>query len=312
MSVMAGPIDGVKLRAAAIEWPSVVLCSALYTSFAVLTFFHGLLATPITVTLGAFLLAWHSSMQHEFIHGHPTRWRRLNRALATPPLALWLPFESYRRSHLVHHQDEHLTDPLDDPESYYWTAGSWAALGPLGRAVVRFHTTLLGRLLIGPAWNIGRYWRSEFRAVRGGDRQRRGIWLRHAVAVAAMLVWVVGICHMNLLIYAAMAYAGTSILLLRSFAEHRANQNVFERTAIVENAWVLGPLYLFNNLHAAHHDRPLLPWYQLPAWYRANRQRLLAENGGLVYSGYADVVRRFLLEPHDVVIHPQDDLPHRT
>ena len=37
-----------------------------------------------------------------------------------PPLALWIPYESYRISHLMHHRDDRLTDPLDDPESYYW------------------------------------------------------------------------------------------------------------------------------------------------------------------------------------------------
>ena len=101
-----------------------------------------------------------------------------------------------------------------------------------------------------------------------------------------------------------IVYPGTAVLLLRSFAEHRAEQDVFERTAIVENSWFFGPLFLFNNLHAAHHERPLIPWYELPAWYRANRGRLLAANGGLVYDGYGEVVRRFLFTPHDVNVHP--------
>ena len=79
-----------------------------------------------------------------------------------------------------------------------------------------------------------------------------------------------------------------SLALLRSFAEHRAASDVFERTAIVENAPILGLLYLYNNLHAAHHERPTLPWYQIPAWYRENRERLIKANGGLVYDGYLD------------------------
>ena len=33
-------------------------------------------------------------------------------------------------------------------------------------------------------------------------------------------------------------------------------ERVAERTAIVENAPVLGVLFLFNNLHAAHHAEP--------------------------------------------------------
>lgn len=292
-------------RSRAIEWPSVLLCSIIYGAFAALTFFHAALPSLLVAALGALLVAWHSSMQHEFIHGHPTPWRKLNRLLAAPPLSLWLPFESYRMSHLVHHCDEALTDPLDDPESYYWSAEDWAAIGPLGRLVVRAHSTLAGRLVIGPFWNIGRYWLSEGRAIRRDDRLRRRIWAWHLLAVAAMLFWVVGVCHMSLVFYVfGIAYPGTAILLLRSFAEHRAREGVFERTAVVENSWFFGPLFLFNNLHAAHHERPLIPWYELPGWYKANRARLLEANGGLVYDGYGEVARRFLFTPHHVSVHP--------
>jgi hypothetical protein len=79
---------------------------------------------------------------------------------------------------------------------------------------------------------------------------------------------------------------------------------VLERTAIVENAPILGLLYLYNNLHAVHHERPVMPWYDIPRWYRANRDRLVRENGGMVYDGYRDVARRFLLREHDAVAHP--------
>jgi hypothetical protein len=68
---------------------------------------------------------------------HPTRVRWINTLIGCWPLALWLPFENYRHSHLTHHRDERLTDPLDDPESYYWWREDWAALGPLGRRLVR-------------------------------------------------------------------------------------------------------------------------------------------------------------------------------
>lgn len=293
-------------RAQAIEWPSLLLCTAVYGGFATLTWFNGDMPTGLVILMGSLLLTLHSSMQHEFIHGHPTPWRRFNRALATAPLSLWLPFESYRRSHLVHHCDEQLTDPLDDPESYYWSASQWAALGPIGRVIVRAHTTLAGRLLLGPAWNILRYLRSEYRAVAAGDHLRRRMWGWHLIHVAVVLIWTLVVCRMNVLVYLTMIYAGTSVLLMRSFAEHRANHGVFERTAIVEKAWFFGPLFLFNNLHAAHHERPLIPWYQLPGWYKANRHRLVVVNGGLVYNGYWDVARSFLLTPHDVVIHPAE------
>jgi fatty acid desaturase len=72
----------------------------------------------------------------------------------------------------------------------------------------------------------------------------------------------------------------------------------------VENATILGPLFLFNNLHVAHHLRGGLPWYQIPTFYRLNRAALIERNGGLVYDSYLDVARRYLLTPHDSPVHP--------
>ena len=67
------------------------------------------------------LLTLHSSLQHEIAHGHPTRWPRFNRLLAIVPLSLWLPYARYQQMHLAHHHDDRLTDPIDDPESFYLT-----------------------------------------------------------------------------------------------------------------------------------------------------------------------------------------------
>ena len=128
--------------------------------------------------------------------------------------------------------------------------------------------------------------------------------------LALVLAWLVLVCKMSLALYVfGIAYPAVSLALLRSFAEHRAASDVFERTAIVENAPALGLLFLYNNLHAAHHERPTLPWYEIPAWYRENRDRLVRDNGGLVYDGYLEVVRRYLLRPYDEVLHPLDRVP---
>ena len=288
-----------------VEWPSVALCAGVYGGFVALTWWHASLPAPVLALALAAILTLQASMQHEFIHGHPTRWRRLNRALAAVPLSLWLPFESYRRTHLVHHRDESLTDPFDDPESNYWSAEAWARLGPLGREVVRLQTTLFGRLVLGPAWIVLRYLLAEARAVSAGARGARRVWAGHAVSAAAVSAWVFGVCGIGPAFYLlAVVYPSTSLLLLRSFAEHRAAEGVGERTAIVENAPVLGFLFLYNNLHAAHHERPLVPWYGLPRLYRAQRDRLVEANRGLVYDGYLDVARRFLFVPHDAALHP--------
>ena len=125
-----------------------------------------------------------------------------------------------------------------------------------------------------------------------------------------VLLWVKLACGMPIWIYVlAMVIPGNAILGIRSFAEHRARVPMRERTAIVEGSWLLGPLYLFNNLHALHHEEPLMPWYEYNARYRVRRDHLVATNGGLVYSTYFDVARRFLFRPHDVPVHPTGGVP---
>ncbi len=294
----------------AVEWLTLGLVVGVYVSFVALTLFHAKLPVLLVAAIGSLLIVLHSSLQHELIHGHPTRWRKLNRWLALPPLSLWLPFDSYRISHLVHHRDERLTDPLDDPESAYWTPEGWARLHPLARLLVRAQSTLLGRMIIGPFWMVGRFFIAEAASLRAGRGAARRIWAGHLLHVAILLAWLVLVAKMNLLFYlAAIVYPGTAILLVRSYAEHRAEHDVIHRTAIVEGSWLLGPLFLFNNLHAAHHAVPTLPWYRIPAWYRDHRQHLVGANGGLVYRGYLDVVRRYLLKPHDTPSHPHGRAP---
>lgn len=87
-------------------------------------------------------------------------------------------------------------------------------------------------------------------------------------------------------------------------AEHRAAEGVGERTAIVENAPVLGFLFLHSNLHAPHHECPLVRWYALPRLYRAVRDRLVATKRELICDGDGDVARRFLFVPHEIALHP--------
>ena len=92
--------------------------------------------------------------------------------------------------------------------------------------------------------------------------------------------------------------------LVRSFAEHKASGTPLERTALIEAGPFFSLLYLNNNLHYAHHERPDLPWHALPGYYRAHRERLLGENGSLLYRGYREVIARFLLRPVDTPAHP--------
>ena len=71
------------------------------------------------ILAGGFIVCVHGSLQHEFLHGHPTSSQTLNTLLIWFPMGLWMPFTIYRDSHIAHHRCERLTDPLQDPESFY-------------------------------------------------------------------------------------------------------------------------------------------------------------------------------------------------
>jgi fatty acid desaturase len=295
---------------AAIEMPTLLLILATYGAWMVLTAAYGRWPLALIAPLTAIVLTLHSSLQHEIVHGHPTRWISINRPLGMVPLSFWLPYERYRQLHRIHHVDARLTDPLDDPETYYWRSPDLERLTPVTRALLRMEQTLAGRVLIGSFWRIGMFWHTEWRALRAGEPGVRRQWLEHLAWCVPVVMWLKLVCGMPLWIYfLTMVIPSNGILLIRSFAEHRARPAALERTAIVENSWILGPLFLFNNLHALHHEAPLVPWYRYPARYRANRERLIAANGGLVYRSYFAVARRYLFRAHDVLAHPTERVP---
>ncbi len=127
---------------------------------------------------------------------------------------------------------------------------------------------------------------------------------------ALLLAFVLGVAGMPLWQYLlGFVYGGTALSLIRSFAEHKAEAEVEKRTAIVESSPVLGLLFLYNNLHVVHHKWPTVPWYRLPRLYREHRDALVRENGGLLYSGYGEVFRRFFLRSHDAPVHPMGRVP---
>jgi fatty acid desaturase len=216
-----------------------------------------------------------------------------------------LPYPIYKLSHLQHHRDERLTDPLDDPESFYITEEAWSGAPAWLQALLRFNQTLLGRLLVGPAFMIGFFLRAEFGLILANEGNRRRIWAIQAALVVPVLVWVLLVCQMPLWLYLlAFVYAGGALTRIRSFAEHRFADKHEERTAIVEGGGPLALLFLNNNLHVLHHLRPTIAWYDLPALYRAHRETLVERNGGLVYRNYGELFARFFVKPHDRLLHP--------
>ena len=257
------------------------------------------------LVVGGYVAALHVSLQHEILHGHPTRHRRLNEALVFVSPHFWMPFQRYRTTHLRHHDDQHLTDPSLDPESYYLLPDSWARLPAPLRQLYTLNNTLAGRMLLGPVIGIVRFWGADLRAIARGDRKVAGAWLLH---LAASGIWVayVAVCGMPLGQYLLLvAYPAISLSLVRSFCEHQAAADQGERTVIVEAAPFWSLLFLNNNLHVAHHTRPSLAWYRLPAYYRAERAALIARNRGYVIHGYGEIFRRYLVRSKEPVAYPQ-------
>ena len=287
------------------EWRTWLVAGAIYGGWFLLTFHAGSLPWWLLLPAGAFIVCWHGSLQHETVHGHPTRSARVNTALAWLPLGLWMPYEIYRDTHLKHHACRALTDPLEDTESYFVGQADWDRMSGARRLLLRFNRTLFGRLTLGPALSAFALWRSEFRRARSGDLSNGGVWLRHVPGAALVLGWVVFASDLSVGAYILLfAYPGLSLTLLRSYAEHHPAADTGRRTAIVLGGPVSRLLYLNNNLHVVHHSRPGLPWHAIPSEFSARREHYTAEAGGHVYRGYAALLRRFLFRAPNHPVHP--------
>lgn len=281
-----------------VEWPTMVVAALIYGGWLALTWWHAALPAPVIVVAGGWLVAWHGSLQHETIHGHPTRSRAVNAGIGAVPLSLWLPYSLYRDSHVAHHRSPHITDPLDDPESRYVAHGHGAR-----HAAARVQATLLGRLLIGPLLAVLALAADEGRRLLRQPGRVARDWLPHLALVIPIVAWLEWTGFGTLRYLLLVVYPGLSLTLLRSFAEHRADLPGPSRAATVERAGPLGLLYLNNHLHTAHHDRPDLAWYRLPEHQRRHHARLSAQ-AGRVHRSYGEIVRRFALTPHDALVHP--------
>ncbi|MCC6304785.1 MAG: fatty acid desaturase [Rhodobacteraceae bacterium] len=290
--------------AAGPEWPTLALVAGCYLLWGLATtVLAG--ASPAFATLAtAVLIAQFSSIQHEVLHGHPFRSRWLNEALVFPALTVLVPYGRFRDTHLAHHHDEILTDPYDDPESNYLDPAVWARLSAPLKALLRFNNTLLGRMLVGPAIGQASFMAADLRAIRGGDRAVARAWVLHLAGLVPVLGWLATVGEMSPGAYLLAAYGGHSILKIRTFLEHRAHERARGRSVIVEDRGPLAFLFLNNNFHAVHHAHPGVPWYRLPAFYAARRDRFLALNEGYRYPSYGAIFRRHLLAAKDPVPHP--------
>ena len=307
----AAVFDSAKGKTRAVEWPTLALIFAMWVAFGLLTFFHAAIPIWLLIPAGAMLVTLHGSLQHEALHGHPTRNGLVNEALVFVPLSLWFPYRRYKQLHLTHHRNDHLTDPAEDPESYYFDPQAWEGASRVAKFIFTVNNTMLGRFILGPGLSVGRFWPEEFGRMLGGDRKLMGPWALHAVGIAMLYAWVSVVCGMSFWAYVFLiAYWGNSISMMRSYAEHRAHDEVGCRTIVVETNPFISLLYLNNNLHMAHHEAPPMAWYKLPAYYKANRERLLTENCAYLMKGYREIARRWMFVPKEPVAHPHmDSLP---
>jgi fatty acid desaturase len=284
------------------EWPTWLLIATIYSAWFGTALHARALGLPLATCMLAVLSCWYMSLQHELLHGHPTRFPILNAALGFAPLAVWFPYAVYRESHLRHHIDANLTDPHLDPESYFVSTHQWNQAGPVIRCLLAWRNTLIGRVLIGPCFSIAAALRRAAGEIAGGNVRVAAHWTAHLLALVTLAFWLDRHCGISpVLFIVGIGYPALALGAVRSFQEHREAADVAQRTVINEAALPWRLLFLNNNLHVVHHDLPGLPWFILPAVYRQRRDAYIARNGGFVAEGYSEWLSRYAFTP---VAHP--------
>jgi fatty acid desaturase len=284
------------------EWPTWLVIVAIYAGWFGVATHARALGLPLTIALLALFGAWYLSLQHELLHGHPTRSPFINGLIGFMPLAVWFPYRVYRELHLRHHDDPHLTRPEQDPESYFVSHAAWNRAGPTLRALLTARNTFVGRLLLGPAFSLAATASDALRKLMQRDFSDVPAWLAHGAALLVLSAWLARECGIAPWLFVVGAgYPALALNSIRSFHEHRAADAYEHRSAINEAAWFWRLLFLNNNYHAVHHDLPGLPWFALRGVYRARRVDYLARNGGFLVNGYSEWLTCYAVRP---IAHP--------
>ena len=284
------------------EWPTWLLIVTIYGGWFGVAMHARSLGLPLTIALLTLLSTWYMSLQHELLHGHPTRSRLINGLLGFAPLAVWFPYGIYRDSHLRHHDDPHLTRPEHDPESYFVSGKTWHRAGAATRALLMLRNTFAGRLVVGPAFAIAAVISDAARKVARGDWRDVPRWVAHVTSVAALAWWLQTECGISAWLFVlGVGYSALSLSSVRSFHEHRVADAVEHRTVLNEAAWYWRLLFLNNNYHAVHHDLPHVPWFALRGVYETSRQQYIDRSGCFLVKGYGEWLRLYALAP---VAHP--------
>ena len=291
-------------RTRIIEWPTVFLAIFCYGVWLV----AGLLIWPSWPLVAIFLLtltvALHSSLVHEVLHGHPTRNALVNEAFVFLPIGLVWPYRRFKTLHLRHHCDERLTDPLDDPESYYQALWRHEDMPAAMKFLLKINNTMAGRFVLGPWLAAIGFVIDDVRRILAGDKAIRNAWLLHGLGAAVVLPVIQFGFGMPLWLYILVpVWFGQSLIAIRTFAEHQWSERPEGRTIIVERS-PLSFLFLNNNLHFVHHKAPTVPWYGLPKLFRDRREEWVKANNGYVYPNYFSLVKAYAFHTKEPVVHP--------
>ena len=286
------------------EWRTLVLIAACYGSWIFTLIFLAGFAPILATILLIPILTLHSSLQHECIHGHPFSRRGLNDLVIGLPLGLFIPFLRFKDVHLEHHQNASICDPYDDPESWYVSQDFWQRLPTVFKRLFEINNTLIGRMCLGPAISLVRLAIDDGRAIARGNRRVLAAWLLHGVFGGSVVLLVLSLSPLPLWAYLISCYGGFSLLMVRTYLEHQAEESVRGRSVIIEDRGFFSFLFLNNNLHAVHHAYPAVAWHQLPALYRRHRERFLSMNKGYRFDSYRQILHRYAFRRKEPVVYP--------
>ena len=281
------------------EWKTLGVIVAVY-GLTVLTVVRYEVLTPwLAIPMLAVLGAWHLSMQHELLHGHPFTNQFINDAIGGIPVTLWMPYFAFKKDHHEHHKSD-LTNPELDNESFYVTQEQWDNAGTIRRAAWTANRTILFRMFVWTIVSAISYVTLVLkRAVRNEQGDRLAVLL-HVIGVV-VVVYLVSLSSMPLWQFAlGTVYGGRILNAIRPFPEHKYQSGVETKTAMIMAGPFMSLLMLNNNLHIAHHDDPNSPWYRVNELSkRVNAVERAREAGVLYEGGYAEVFRKFSFTPVD-------------
>jgi fatty acid desaturase len=286
------------------DWRTLVIAVLVYGGWLATVFLHKQMPWWATFALLTWFGAWHLSLQHELVHGHPFRNSKLNAALASLSLTMWVPFLSFKRDHISHHNTT-LTHPELDTESYYSMPERWQHSGRFLRSIYWANRTIAFRLTIWSVFSTVQYFFADaWRAIRNVDNARSA-WALHIPALIAVTYIVNNLAGMSMIEYLiGGVFASHSLNMMRSFAEHKTLGDESTRTAMIDAGRVMSLLMLNNNLHIAHHDEPSAPWYKVPeVAERLNAFERAQKIDALYKGGYGELLRRFTFKPYDQPVY---------